>query len=85
MADDPHAHSFSPSWPAQGGPPRPSKSGASRRSSLGLQVSAATTLNTYLPHLWPDAGDATRAAVEQALGAGRAADSRRAEDRGVSA
>ena len=45
------------------------------QSRLG-HASAAITLDTY-SHLWPDADDTTRAAVQLALGAGRAADSLR--------
>ena len=42
-------------------------------------ASAAITLDTY-SHLWPDADDTTRAAVELALGGGAAADSLRTAD-----
>jgi integrase len=45
------------------------------QSRLG-HSSAAITLDTY-SHLWPDADDTTRAAVELALGGPRAADSLR--------
>jgi hypothetical protein len=47
--------------------------GTTSQARLG-HASAAETLDTY-SHLWPDSEDRTRAAVDDVLGAGPAADS----------